>query len=293
VDIEILGKARVGGTWQGIDNVSDTTNDCSGAEVVVDAAGVFHVAYLDSGGTDSIYYTNGKDDAWIAAEPVAAEALDARPAIGLMPDGSVVVAWAVGGVARYNVRSAAGSWGTAADVLTAGTNAASVAGAVDPSGNFHIVYVNDTNLVHAWYDGTAWYDGGTVAAAATGTLVALASDGRGILHALWWDTTLNYAYRDGGGWTAGTAPAATSSLPESLDLDADAGDTLHAVVADDSVTFYEIVHFAKPPAGAWSAGVTVSSAAADAKQPSLTANQDLILFVFFAESARIRMVSWE
>jgi hypothetical protein len=295
IDIEILGKARVGGTWQGTDNISDTTNDCSSAEIVIDGAGVFHVAYLDSGGTDSIFYTNGKDDVWIAAEPVAAEALDARPAIGLMPDGSVVVAWATGGVARYNTRSAAGVWGTAADVLTAGTNAASLAGAVDPAGDFHILYVNGTDLVHAWFDGTAWNDGGTVAAAAPGTLVALASDQRGILHALWWDTTLSYYYRDAGGWTAGIAPVATSTAPESLDLAMDAGDTLHAVVADDTGTYYEIIHFAKPSAGAWSAGDTVSDIVAnqDSKQPCLAADQDLTLTVIWSESDRIRMVAWE
>ena len=293
IDIEILGKARVGGTWQGTDNISDTANDCSDAEIEVDGAGVFHVAYLDSGGADSIFYTNGKDDVWIAAEPVAAEALDARPAIGLMPDGSLVLAWATGGAARYNVRSAAGVWGTAAGVLTAGTNAASVAGAVDPSGNFHIVYVNDTNLVHAWYDGVAWNDGGTVAAAATGTLAALACDRRGILHALWWDTTLNYSYRDAGGWTAGTAPTASSTAPESLDLEVDAGDTLHAVVADDSVTYYEIVHFTQPSAGAWSAGDTLSSMTSDSKQPCLAVGEDLTLTVIWSESDRIRMVAWE
>lgn len=294
LDIEILGKARVGGTWQSAENVSNTTNECSLAEIVADDAGVFHLAYLDSGGTDSIFYTNGKDDTWITAEPVAAEAPDARPALGLLPDGSVVVAWATGGVARYNIRSAAGSWGTAADVLTAGTNAASLAGAVDPSGDFHIAYVNGTDLVHAWFDGIAWNDGGTIAAAAPGTLVALASDGMGILHALWWDTTLNYAFRDGGGWTAGTAPVATSTSPESLDLAVDAADTLHSVVADDTGTYYEIIHFTQPAAGVWSAGDTISDilANADSKQPSLAVNQDLTLFVFWSESDRIRMVSW-
>jgi|GEM_PF-2493939 len=294
LDLEILGKARVGGTWQGTDNVSDTANDCSGVEIAVDGAGVFHLAYLDSGGTDSIFYTSGKDDTWITAEAVAAEAPDARPAIGLLPDGSVVVAWATGGVARYNVRSAAGSWGSAADILTAGTNAASLAGAVDPSGDFHIAYLNGTDLVHAWFDGVAWNDGGTIAAAAPGTLVALASDGMGILHALWLDTTLNYAYRDAGGWTAGTAPAATSTSPESLDLAVDAADALHAVVADDSGSYYEIMHFTKPAAGAWSAGDTVSDilANADSKQPSLAVSEDLTLFVFWSESDRIRMSSW-
>jgi len=293
LDIEILGKVWNGSSWVGPENISATANDCSRAEVVVDGSGGFHVAYLDSGGTDSIFYTNGKNDTWIAAEPVAAEAPDTRPAIGLMPDGSLVVAWAAGGAARYNTRSAAGVWGTAADILTAGTNAASLAGAMAPSGDFHILYVNGTDLVHAWFDGTAWNDGGAVAAAAPGALVALACDQRGILHALWWDTTLNYYYRDAGGWTAGTAPAATSALPESLDLDVDAGDTLHAVVEDNTVTFYEILHFSMPPAGAWSAGESISAATADSRQPSLTASQDLTLLVVFSQSGRIRVVSWE
>jgi hypothetical protein len=75
----------------------------------------------------------------------------------------------------------------------------------------------------------------------------------------------------------------------------DAGDTLHAVVADDTGTYYEIIHFAKPSAGAWSAGDTVSDIVAnqDSKQPCLAADQDLTLTVIWSESDRIRMVAWE
>ena len=295
VDIEILGKARAGGSWQGTTNLSDTTNTSSDVEIAVDGSGVFHLAYLDSGGTDSIFYTNGKDDTWIVAEPVAAEALDARPAMGLLPDGSVVVAWTTGGAVRYNTRAPAGIWGAADDVLTPGTNAANLAGSMDPSGNFHLIFVNGTDLVHAWFDGSAWNDGGAIAAAAPGSLVALAADGLGVLHALWWDTTLEYASWESSGWAVDTAPTATAVSPQALDLVADAGDTLHAVVEDDAGTYLEILHFIKPPAGVWSAGDTISDilATADSHQPCLVAKQDLTLFAIWSESDRIRMVFWE
>ncbi len=296
VDLEILGKARVGGAWQGtVVNISDTVNDSSNVEIAVDVSGGFHLAYMDSAGTPGILYTNGKHDTWITPETVAAEAPDARPAMGLLPDGSVVVAWATGGAVHYNLRDPAGAWGTAAAVLTPGANAASLAGSMDPSGNFHIIFINGTDLVHAWFDGSAWSDGGTVAAAAAGSLLALAADGLGVLHALWWDTDFKYAYRDAGGWTAGAAPFADATAPASLGLAVDAAGTLHAVLEDDSGTYFEILHFSLPPAGAWSAGETISDvlANADSRQPCVVANQDLTLFAVWSESDRIRMVFWE
>jgi hypothetical protein len=295
VDLEILGKARVGGTWQGTVNISDTANDSSSVEIAVDQSGVFHLAYLDSGTTESIFYTSGKDATWITPEAVAAEAPDARPAVGVLPDGSVLVAWSTGGEVHYNLRDPAGSWGTAAAVPASITNAASLAGSMDPSGNFHIIFVNGADLVHAWFDGGAWNDGGAIATAAPGSLVALAADGLGILHALWWDTTLNYASRGSAGWTVGTEPAATATAPQALDLAVDAGDTLHAVVEDDSGTYFEILYFSMPPAGVWSAGETISNilADADSKQPCVVANQDLTLCSVWSESDRIRMVFWE
>jgi hypothetical protein len=264
-------------------------------EIAGDGSGTYHVVYLDAGTSDAILYKNGKHDTWSAVETVAGESMDARPAVGLLADGTVVVAWSTGGAVRYNTRTPAGVWGTAADVLTPGTLASSVAGAVDPVGNFHIVFIDGTDLVHAWFDGTAWFDGGAVAAAGAGTLVALASDGLGVLHALFWDTTLKYYYRDGSGWTPGTAPVATAAAPEELDLAADAGDNLHAVVEDNSGTYYEILHFQKPPAAAWGAADTVSDSMANAnsKQPILLTNPDLTLLVLWSETDRIRMVSWE
>jgi hypothetical protein len=294
-DLEVLGKARVGGSLLGFQNVSDTLNDSSLPEIAGDGAGIYHVVFLDAGSPDTILYTSGKHDTWSAVETVAQESMDARPAVGLLSDGTLVAAWSTGGAVRYNTRSSAGVWGTAGDVLTAGTNAGSVAGAVDPSGNFHVVFINGTDLVHAWFDGTAWNDGGTVAAAGTGALLALASDGLGVVHALYWDTTLKYAYRAAAGWNAGTAPAATAAAPQALDLAVDAGDNLHAVVEDSSGTYYEVLHFQKPPAGTWGAAGTLSDtmANADSRQPCLLTNPDLTLFVLWAESDRIRLVAWE
>jgi hypothetical protein len=265
------------------------------AEIAVDETGVFHLVYVDSGGTASILYTNGKHDAWITPETVAAEAPDARPAVGLLPDGSVVVAWTTGGQAHYNLRDPGGVWGTAADVLTPGTGAVSLAGSMDPSGNFHIIFVNDTDLVHAWFDGSTWSEGGAIAAATSGSLLALAADGLGVLHALWWDTGLKYAYRDAGGWTAGTAPGPPATYPQALDLAADSAGALHAVVEYDSGTHLEILHFSLPPTGVWSAGETISSimANADSQQPCVVANQDLTLFAVWSESDRIHIVFWE
>lgn len=296
LDLEILGKARVGGIWrQGAVNISNTANDSSRVEIAVDPGGVFHLAYLDSGTTDNILYTSGKDDTWATPEAVAAEAPDTRPAVGVLPGGSVVVAWATGGEVHYNLRDPAGSWGTAAAVLTGITGAVNLAGSVDPSGNFHLVFVNGSDLVHAWFDGVAFNDGGAIAAAAPGSLPALVADGLGILHALWWDTDLKYAYRGSAGWTVGTPPAAAATAPEALDLVVDAGNTLHAVVEDDAGAYFEIIHFSLPPAGAWSAGEAISDILAnlDSRQPCLVANRDLTLFAVWSESDRIRMVLWE
>jgi hypothetical protein len=297
-DLEILGEARVGGSLVGFFNLSDTSsNDSSLPEIAGDGAGTYHLVCLDAGVADSaILYTSGKHDTWSAVETVAGESMDARPAVGLLAGGTVITAWSTGGAVRYNTRSPAGVWGTAGDVLTAGTNAGSVSGAVDPSGNFHIVFINGTDLVHAWFDGGAWNDGGTVAVAGTGTLVSLASDGLGVLHALWWDTTLKYAYRDASGWAAGTAPTATAAAPEALDLVADAGDSLHAVVEDSTGTYAEIHHFQKPPAGAWSVTPEILSDGIpdiDSKQPCLLVNPDLTITVLWSEDYRVRMVSWE
>ncbi|MBW1872718.1 MAG: hypothetical protein JRJ19_11675, partial [Deltaproteobacteria bacterium] len=292
-DLEIFVNEYTAGAWLGAINLSNTALDSSLAEIVVDAADNFHLVWQEAGATPEIKYVSGTIGTWGSSETVALTTTTARPVIGVLPDSSVVVAWSEAGKVVYNVRSGA-SWGTPADVLTAGTNAVHVAGAVDPAGNFHLAYIDATALQHAWFDGSAWNSGGPIDNAPSSTLVSMAADQLGQLHVFWWNISLNYSAWDGVSWGVASALTQTATLPETLDALVDAANVLHVVAEDDSGAEYDIWRDYWTPAGLAEAGDNATlSVAGQSKQPCLVVTPDMKVHAFFSQTDFIYPVTWE
>jgi fibronectin type III domain protein/IPT/TIG domain-containing protein len=292
-DLEIFANEYTAGAWTGALNLSNTVLDSSLGEIVVDSADNFHLVWQEAGADPEIKYVTGTIGAWGSSETVAVTTTTARPAIGVLPDSSVVVAWSEGGKVVYNVRSAA-VWGTPADVLTAGTNAAHVAGAVDPAGNFHLAYIDATALQHAWFDGSTWNSGGAIDNAPSSTLFAMAADQLGQLHVFWWNIALNYSAWDGVSWGAATALTQTATLPEALDALVDAANVLHVVAEDDSGAEYDIWRDYWTPAGVAETGdIATAAVAGQSKQPCLVVTPDMKVHAFFSQTDFIYPVTWE
>ncbi len=295
--LQVFGEARQGGAWQGLFDVSQGVVDSASPRLINAGAGDFRAIWLD--GLVSVRAGSGFDVGWSVAE-VAAE-LAGSAVIGVLSDGRMVAAWtaADGLSVRFNIHD--GVWGSPQDLLvpTSG-NTNSVGGAVDPAGNFHVAFIDGSDLIHYYYNSTDWVGPGVVAAPTAtpaGVRVDLASDPKGGVHALWWDNEQYwYSPWDGAVWAVPQQVSAIIGTSSSgwLELVADGAGTLHAVVEDDGGgSDYDIIYFELEPGG-WTMGLNLSHNNPDhARAPSLCVTPDLVVNVVWSEVDCIYMSRWE
>lgn len=296
-DLELLGNLWDGSAWQGVVNVTATTNH-SGRACLAAGASAFHLAWYEGDAASEIRYLAGADDAWSAMETVAAEIPEKPPALGELPDQTVVAAWIASGTVRYATRDPAGGSWTVGDVTGAGTGGSTAVGCVDPAGNFHLLAERDdagtVTLEHLWYDGAVWTSAGTMAdLAAIGARVDVVADDLGGLHAVWHDAGAYHHADWDGTWTgAQVVPGVSATAPQTLGLVVDRADVAWLVVEDDTAGSNEVMVLERPRgAASWSTPVNLSNTAGvNSDHPAVAVSPDLTVRVVWTEADRIQAV---
>ena len=296
-NLQVQGAARVAGFWNLPLDISQSAVDSQVPELISVGPGAFEAAWLD--GNAAIRNSGGFSDAWSVPASAADEsglAVD----LGALPDGSLVAVWSAGDSlsVRYSIDDGVSGFGVAAELSATSGNTKAVAGVVDPTGNFHVVFVDGTNLVHYVFDGIAW-DGPNTVAAITGTpadvTLDVAVELSGDLHVLFWDDGYYHSSFDATTWSmAAPLIGAAVVASGSIQLVIDPADVLHAVVEEDqSGVDFDIVHFELPPGGTWSAGETLTDMGGDARSPSLAVGPDLSVNVVWSEADFVYFSSWD
>jgi hypothetical protein len=291
--LQVYRSARTNGSWASQTAITTSTVESKWVEIASDSSGGYHLAWQE--GATAITYANSTDN-FTTQETVATETTATRPAVGVLSTGEVIVAWTVSGKVRYNLRSSTPTWGTAADVLASITSAERLAGAVDLADNFHLIYRNGSNLVHAWFDGATWNAGGILASVTNSPLLALASDHKGQVHAIWWDSSLKHALWNGNSWSSPSAAlGVTSTDPVDMDAKVDAGDVLHVVIADGAGTDYDIVHLLRNPnTSIFSMATKINDTTTAQHQPCVVITPSLKITVLYTlAGSSIIPVDWK
>jgi len=264
---EILYKKSTdgGATWTKDNRLTWTSGHSFEPVIAVDPSGNLHVVWEDyTPGNGEIFYVNSSDGGttWTTSKRLTWNSgLSYEPAMAVDPSGNLHVSWVDGTSGNWEIyykKSTDGgiTWETSKRISWTSGGSYAAALAVDPSGNLHMFWSDDTPGNYevyrvkstdggatwtksqrlTWTSGESWWP-------------AIAVDSPANLHVVWYDDTLgNYEiyYKkstDGGAtWTANNRLTWNSGASEVPAIGVDSSGNLHVVWEDSTPGNIEIYY---------------------------------------------------
>jgi len=193
------------GIWEGESQVSDAGHDCSWYSLAVDHSGNVHVVWVDSRLTPQIYHRRRVGALWDPIQQLT-NATNERNFVSIATDNAgnlhlVWTDWRDRNIPQifYKRRDASGNWDPTDTKLTdANGNRGFPSVAVDPSGNVHVVWIDQRTsppqlYYKRWNATTSHWEPELELTSASGdrSCASLTCDAAGNIHIVWAD------FRDG------------------------------------------------------------------------------------------------